>query len=154
VSRDTLYIQLQAVPKDIQEENWIKWVTLIRVFSPAVYSISGTNTNFSMAKMKQKNMAVILGGKSFFRYESMWPDVDTLYVRQTDSVQTTFMLSPDIKPGNLFSIQSLDATIRGASFLDVGHATIDSLKLQVDNRSAIFLNGQTLIKNHFPGTGN
>ncbi|MEP6724833.1 MAG: hypothetical protein ABJC98_03405 [Bacteroidota bacterium] len=149
VRHDTLFLDLPSVAKDIHEKEWVKWVSLVRIFSPAVQSVDGLNTNFTMSKMKQKSLTVTMGGKSSFDYESLITAFDSVRIRQSDSTNVGFHTSPDAKLTDAFTIKSLDAIIGGESFLYVGHATVDSLRLQMSNLSGIFLSGNTLKKNHF-----
>ena len=149
VRQDTLFLDLPLVAKDIQEKNWLKWVSLVRIFAPAVQSAEGLNTNFNMSKMKQESLAVAMGGNSSFDYESLVTVFDAVRVRQSDSTNVGFHTSADAKMPAAFSIRSLDAIVAGESFLYVGHATVDSLRLEVSNRSGVFFSGNTLKKNHF-----
>jgi hypothetical protein len=48
------------------------------------------------------------------------------------------------------NIKSLDADIKGYSILDVGHAQIGNLKLDITDTSAIILSGQALRKSGRP----
>jgi hypothetical protein len=149
VRQDTLFLDLTPDAKDIHEKNQLKWVSLVRIFGPAVRSVEGLNTNFSMSKMKQQSLAVAMGGNSSFDYESLVTVFDSICVRQSDSTNVGFHTSPDAKMPAAFRIRSLDAIVAGESFLYVGHATVDALRLAVSDRSGVFFSGNTLKKNHF-----
>ncbi len=56
-------------------------------------------------------------------------------------------MSPDYKTTESFHINDLSANLQGYSILDVGHAQVDSLRLAIEDSSAIILSGGTLKKN-------
>ena len=85
VQNDTLYLKFTYTTKDEGEKNWMRWLTLVRVFSPQLLSIEGNNTNFTMFKLKQKNINVSMSGKSKFEVESFITSFDTVNVSQKDS---------------------------------------------------------------------
>jgi hypothetical protein len=97
VKNDTLIIRFIYSPKDMGETNWMKWTTFIRIFSPELLSVQGFNTNFEMFKLKQKNLAVDMSGRSKFEVESFIPDLDTLKISQKDSSEVVFEMSPEYK---------------------------------------------------------
>jgi len=165
-------------PSNQNEKDWMKWTTLVRIFSPELLSVEGFNTNFEMFRLKQKSIAVNMSGKSIFELESMIPDMDSINVVQKDSASVEFEMSPDFKstkrndtivnkgvqihfgnntttPGTglndiksdeAMSINSVDATVQGYSILDLGHAQIGTLRLNIADSSAIVLSGGTLKK--------
>ena len=178
VKNDTLYIKFTYIPTDEGEKNWMKWLTLVRVFSPELLSVEGFNTNFEMYKLKQKNITVNMSGKSKFEVESFIRDLDSVNVSQKDSSEVVFEMSPEYKspqittsnskvlvtetkPGAItftsssqqeikskeaMTIESLNANMQGYTLLDVGHAQIQSLKLNITDSSAIILSGGGLRK--------
>src|SRR5579871_166565 len=90
VKNDTLYIKFVYSPADEGEKNWMHWLTLVRVFAPELSYVEGFNTNFFMNKMKQKNIAVNMSGKSKFEIESFLPDFDSVTVSEKDSSDVVF----------------------------------------------------------------
>ena len=127
-----------------------------------------------MDKLKQKSISVNLAGKSNFEVESLFPEMDSINISQSDSSSVVFEMSPDYRksssenqpqgkvefhnsadvavvyptPQNDFtesmSIKSVTANIEGHSILDVGHAQIKNLWLHVADSSAIVLSGDAL----------
>jgi len=99
-----------------------------------------------------------MSGKSKFEVESMIPDMDSIIVVQKDSSSVEFEMSPDykstplvrsskeIKSDEAMNINSVNANLKGYSILDVGHAQIDSLQLNIADSSAIVLSGGALRK--------
>jgi hypothetical protein len=134
------------------------WTTLVRIFSPEILSVDGFNTNFEMFKLKQKSIAVNMSGKSKFELESMIPDMDSINIVQKDSASVEFEMSPDykstalarsskeIKSDEAMNINSVNANLEGYSILDVGHAQIQNIQLQIADSSAIILSGGALRK--------
>ena len=56
-------------------------------------------------------------------------------------------MSPDYLVTEAFHVNSVSANIQNTSVLDIGHAQIDSLKLNVGDSSGVLLSGGTLRKN-------
>jgi hypothetical protein len=146
VKNDTLFIRFPNTYDNIYEKDWMKWSKLVRISSPQLLSVTGTDTKFEMFKMKQKSIRVNLKGKSEFELESMDPEFDSLHITQSDSSAVVFEMSPEYKTTGSFHVKWVDADIKGASFLDVGHAQIDSLKLTIADSSGVLLSGGTLKK--------
>jgi hypothetical protein len=146
VKNDTLFLKFPNTYVDIYDKRWLKWNTIVRIFSPQLLSVSGTDTKFEMFKMNQKSINVNLNGKSEFELESMTPQFDTLNVVLKDSSQVVFEMSPDYRASESFHVKRVDANLKDVSVLDVGHAQIDSLKLIIADSSAILLSGSTLKK--------
>jgi hypothetical protein len=149
VKNDTLFLKFPNTYRDIFEKNWMGWNTLVRVFSPQLLSITGNDTKFEMYKMKQKNMNVFLSGKSSFELESMTTELDSLHIVQSDSSAVVFEMSPDYKISESFHLKWVDATVKGVSILDLGHAQIDSMRLSIADSSGILLSGSALRKKRF-----
>lgn len=95
VKNDTLYLNFDFKPANEYEKFWLKNQTPVRIFAPQLLAVDGDNTKFEMFKLKQKNINVILTGKSSFEVESVFPVMDTVNVYQRDSSQVTFEMSPD-----------------------------------------------------------
>ncbi len=146
VKNDTLFLKFPNTYKDIFEKNWMGWNTLVRVFSPKLLSVTGTDTKFEMFKIKQKSINVNMAGKSTFELESMIPEFDSLHIIQNDSSQVVFEMSPDYKISEAFHVKYVDANLKAVSFLDIGHGQIDSLQLRIADSSGILLSGGTLKK--------
>ena len=162
VKGDTLFIQFTYSPKDEGEKNWMKWLTLVRIFSPELLSVEGVDTKIEMFKLKQKNLNVTMSGKSTFEVESFIPSLDTLNISQKDSSEVVIEMSPEYKsprthaaikaPGleikspEAMSIESVNASVQGNSLLDIGHAQINAMTLSIADSSGIILSGGALKK--------
>lgn len=118
VKNDTLFIKFIYKSDNQNEKDYMKWTTLVRVFSPELLSVEGFNTNFEMFKLKQKNIAVNMSGKSIFEVESMIPDMDSIYVVQKDSSSVEFEMSPDYK-----SKKREDTVINNGTVIHFGDRT-------------------------------
>jgi hypothetical protein len=175
VKDDTLFLHFDNPPTDGFEWFWLKNADPVRIFSPELLSVTGNNTNFEMQRLRQKTITVSMTGKSRFEVESLWPEMDSINITQSDSTNVVFEMSPDyrksssdIQPqgkvvihniagirsaevlapqtdfsGNM-SIRSVTANIKGHSILDIGHAQIQHLQLQIQDTSAIVLSGNAL----------
>jgi len=158
VKKDTLFIKFVYNSSNQNEKDWMKSTTLVRIFSPELLYVEGFNTNFEMFRLKQKSIAVNMSGKSRFEVESMIPDMDSINVVQKDSASVEFEMSPDykstplirssneIKSDEAMNINSVNANLQGYTILDVGHAQIQSLQLNIADSSAIVLSGGALKK--------
>jgi hypothetical protein len=149
VKNDTLYVKFTYTPEDEGEKNWLKWMTVVRIFAPELVSVDGVNTNFYMFKLRQKNINVSMAGKSKFEVESFIPGFDSISVTQKDSSEVVFEMSPEYRSSTnreLFAIQKLNADLQGNTLLDVGRGKIANLSLHITDTSAIILSGQGLRK--------
>ena len=162
VKNDTLYLHFTFNTEDEGESNWMKHMTLVRIFSPELLYVGGVNTNFGMFKLRQKNLSVNMSGRSTFEVESFIPNLDSLSIIQKDSSEVVFEMSPEYKPivtaaktlvaieagksqsNEAMTIQSVNANLEGHTLLDIGHAQIQSLKLNIADTSGIILSGGTL----------
>ncbi len=147
VKNDTLFIKFSNKYRDQYEKQFLKWNTTLRIFSPELLSVKGIDTKLEMFKLKQKSISVDMSGKSSFEIESMITSLDSLTISGKDSSSIQVEMSPDYQVTESFHVNALSADLHGYSILDVGHAQIDSLKLTVDDSSAIILSGGTLKKN-------
>jgi len=169
VKNDTLYLRFTYMPRDQNEENWMHWLTMVRIFSPELKAVKGYNTNFKMFKTKQQSIQVDLSGKSSFELESFIPDLDSLKISAMDSSEVVFEMSPEYKAQSVrangekkilvlpppsgaaksresFNLRYLDADLSCNSILDVGHAQIGTMNLKIADSSAVVLSGQGLRK--------
>lgn len=172
VKNDTLFVKFPNTYKDQYEKNWLKWNTLVRIFSPKLLSVDGFDTDFELFKLNQKSIAINLSGRSKLEVESYLNDLDSLHIIQRDSSEVVFEMSPDLKGQVLLRkgstgsdiqktlpdqdiksnswetmyIKAVDANVQGVSLLDIGHAQINSLKLNISDTSAIILSGGSLRK--------
>lgn len=182
VKNDTLFVKFPNTYKDEYEKRWLKWNTLVRIFSPELLSVDGFDTDFGMFKLKQKSINVNLSGKSEFEVESYLYNFDSLNILQKDSSRVVFEMSPDLKtsePNDVkagvlkkgteiivadslnpayimatpapvrkgwetMNVQSVTANLKDISLLDIGHAQVKSLKLNIADSSAVILSGGTL----------
>jgi hypothetical protein len=175
VTNDTLYINFDFVPPTPYDIFYIQRTTTVRIFSPELLSVEGFNTYLEIYKLKQKSINVNITGRSKFEVESMFRSLDSITVFQRDSSEVVFEMSPDYKPvkstekrksvtftigsappdmspahqiesPEAMSINVVKADIQGYSLLDLGHAQIQNLQLQIADSSAIILSGGALRK--------
>jgi hypothetical protein len=170
VKNDTLFINFDFIPSNLYEKFWMRGITAVRIFSPELLSVNGHNTNFEMFKLKQKSINVSITGKSKFEVESLIRSLDTLNISQRDTSEVVFEMSPEyqttiitdatrigvrvnetqqINSNEAMSINSVKADLQGYSLLDVGHAQIQSLQLQIADSSGIILSGGALKRSRF-----
>jgi len=164
VRNDTLYLNFPEKYKDLYEKNQLRNSNIVRIFSPELISVTGFNTNLRLLKLKQQDLTVNISGKSTFEVESLSYTFDKISVKAFDTTAVVFEISPilknagaedeneipaDVKGWDAFHIKKLNAEVSGNSFVDVGHAQIDSIDFKVSDTSAIVLSGGT-IKKHFP----
>ncbi|SFE61946.1 hypothetical protein SAMN05518672_108123 [Chitinophaga sp. CF118] len=165
VRNDTLYLYFPDKYKDLYEKNQIKNGNMVRIFSPELISVTGSNTNLRLLKLNQQDLTVNISGKSNFEVESLSYNFGNISIKASDTTAVVFEISPtlkkagteneneipaDVKGWDAFHIKNLIAEVSGNSFVDVGHAQIDSIDFKVSDTSAIVLSGGT-IKKHFPG---
>jgi len=146
VKNDTLFLKFIYTGKEGNEKNYMKYTTLVRIFAPQLLSVDGNNTNFEMDKMRQKNIAVSMSGKSVFELESMIPDLDSLTIFTKDSSGVVFEMSPEYKISESFHVNKIRAALKDVSFLHVGHASVDTLNLNIAPFAGIVLSGNSLNK--------
>ena len=182
VRNDTLFLDFDYADANPYEKFYLENATPVRIFSPELLGVTGNNTHFEMQKLKQRNISVRMMGRSKFEVESMYPDLDSVNVYQSDSSSVVFEMSPDYRKqsqGNVMqsnqqrgkiefhnskgvlvedkaqeqndfdesmSIRSVHAVVRDHSILDIGHAQIKNLDVQVTDSSAIVLSGDALMK--------
>ncbi|MEJ7676584.1 MAG: hypothetical protein WKG06_01655 [Segetibacter sp.] len=96
VKNDTLFVKFPNTYKDQYEKEWLKWNTLVRIFSPELLSVDGFDTDFELFKLKQKSIAINLSGKSKLEVESYLYNFDSLHITQRDSSEVVFEMSPDL----------------------------------------------------------
>jgi hypothetical protein len=182
VKNDTLFLDFDYVPANPFEKFYLENATPVRIFSPELLSVTGNNTHFEMQKLKQKSISVHITGRSKFEVESMYPDLDSINVYQSDSSAVVFEMSPDYRKQSTddqsqasqqegkiefhdangvlvedkkqeqnnfdesMSIRSVNAILKDHSILDIGHAQIKNLSINVSDSSAIILSGDALKK--------
>jgi hypothetical protein len=179
VRHDTLFLHFPEEIPDPNEKQYLRWNTMVRVFSPELLSVDGNNTNFGLYKLKQKNISINLSGKSKLEVESYLDNFDSIQVAARDSSEVVFEMSPDLigtkaatqqsiprsgqvtihsETGNnilypnevnptsweRMYIDNVDADIKGASLLDIGHAQVNTLHLTITDTSGVILSGGTL----------
>lgn len=143
VRNDTLFIKFIYAGKEGNEKNFMKYTTLVRIFSPQLLSVDGYSTNFEMDEIKQKNLNVKMSGKSIFEVESMMPNFDSLTIFEKDSARVIFEMSPEYQVSESFHVNKVNAQLNDFSFLDLGHSSIDSLNLIIAPNSGVILSGQS-----------
>jgi hypothetical protein len=142
-----LYITFPNTYKDQYEKQFLLWNTLVRIFSPQLLSVNGSNTDLELYKFNQKKLDVNISGKSAFEVETIDVSLDSLRINGSDSANILFEMSPDVMRNGTFHVHAVDVDLKNASFLDIGHAQVDSLKLNVADSSAVVLSGGTMKKN-------
>lgn len=146
VVNDTLFLQFPNTYNNLREKDYMKWTTMVRIFSPELLSVTGIDTKFEMFKTMQKSISVNMSGRSTFEIESMTTQLDSINVVQRDSSQVVFEMSPDYKKTESFHANFVKADLKGYSLLDIGHAQVDSLQLSVADSSGVLLSGGSLKK--------
>ncbi|HEY4936851.1 MAG TPA: hypothetical protein VII44_09740 [Puia sp.] len=170
VKNDTLFILFNYAGKTMDEKGWWKYITPVRIFSPELMAVEGFDTNLEMFKLNQKSINVSMSGKSKFEVESRIRHLDSLNIFQKDSSEVVFEMSPDnklsetqvvkkgvalstnsnkpividaeeIKSPEAMNIQYVKANLQGYALLDLGHAQINSINLNIADSSAIILSG-------------
>jgi hypothetical protein len=144
VKNDTLYLKFSNKYGNLNEKSWMRGEVLVRLFAPQLLAVDGTETNFELQKMKQKNFNISLKGKSRLEVETYSPDFDTLNVTQSDSSQVIFEMSPDLKASSMMNFKNVTANMTGYTLLDVGRGYIDHMKLNISDSSAVILSGRSL----------
>ena len=135
VKNDTLYVDFSFVPQNINEKNWLKNITPVRVFSPELLSVEGFDTKLEMFKMKQKNYTVNISGRSEFEVESMIPNLDSLNITQKDSSEVVFEMSPEYKAVTKAENSGKELTITFGSH-DITDPTNDGI---IKSKEAMFV---------------
>ena len=54
VKNDTLHLTFPNHINSLNEKRYIKWNTMVRIFSPKLLAVNGHDTNFGLFKLKQK----------------------------------------------------------------------------------------------------
>jgi hypothetical protein len=174
IRNDTLFLVFNYMPANLFEKFYLQNAAPVRIFSPELLSVTGVNTNFEMQRLKQRNITVNISGRSKFEVESMFPEMDSIDVTQSDSSAVVFEMSPDYRkhsapnqqeekiafhnaedmevahkdPKDAFdeamSFNAVTAKISGHSILDIGHAQVKNFSLNVSDSSAIVLSGTAL----------
>jgi len=97
LKHDTLFLNFDYKPANSFEKFWLENAAPVRIFSPQLLSVTGNNTHFEMQKLKQKTITINMSGKSKFEVESMYPEMDSVNVTQSDSSAVVFEMSPEYK---------------------------------------------------------
>jgi hypothetical protein len=117
---------------------------LVRLFSPQLLAIDGSDTNFELQKLKQASISIHLKGKSKLEVETYDRNFDTLKVSQRDSSQVIFEMSPDLKGSPMMHFKNVSADMTGYTLLDIGRSYADHVKLNLSDSSAVILSGKSL----------
>lgn len=167
VRNDTLYLNFDFVPANSFEKFWLRSTTPVRIFSPELLSVTASNTHFEMQKVNQKNIAVNISGRSKFEVESLNKTMDSVSVYQRDSSEIVFEVSPEYKTdvvtqnqrigfkattitqtnrNESMSMNWVKADVGGNALLDIGHAQVKTLQVNIEDSAAIILSGGALKK--------
>jgi|GEM_PF-444370 len=95
IQNDTLFIRFNYSGKTREQMDWWKYITAVRIFSPGLLTVEGFDTDLGMFKLKQKSIDVSMSGRSKFEVESSIRFLDSINVRQKDSSEVVFEMSPD-----------------------------------------------------------
>lgn len=176
IKNDTLYIDFNFTPANSFEKFWLEGTVPVRIFSPELLTVTGVNTRFEMDKLKQKSITINMSGKSKFEVESLYPAMDSINITQQDSTQVVFEMSPDYRKSSSenesnekvelhneegvktvyptkqndftesMSINSVTASVKDYSLLDIGHFQVQKLQLKIADSAGIILSGNALKK--------
>jgi hypothetical protein len=145
VKNDTLYLKLKFNNyKNINEKQWMEGQVLVRLFGPQLLTVDGNNTNVELQKLRQANININLKGNSRLEVETYSHNFDTLKVAQQDSSQVVFEMSPDLSGSYMMHFNHVFAALQGVTLLDIGRSTVDDIKLNVADSSAVILSGKSL----------
>ena len=166
IRHDTLYLDFPNQYKDIYEKDQLKNTAMVRLFSPALKSVTGSNTNLRFSKFKQKELIADISGNSAFVVESLINDFASISVKASDTTDIIFEVSPTlrksrtaslgsdpkeipsvVKGWDAFHIKRFHAEASGQSFINIGRAQVDSIDFKLSDTAAIFLTGGTIRKN-------
>ncbi len=149
VKNDTLYLNIDNTYRDLGERDWMRHKTLVRLFAPQLLSVTCTNTNLGLYKMKQKNLLVNLAGRSVFEMESFLPQMDAITINQRDTSFALFELAPELGLPGTMQLKSLRASVQGNSRLNAGQFSIESPHFTIADSAAISFSGNVLKQLHF-----
>jgi hypothetical protein len=144
ISNDTLYLQVEQRVESPGIRDWMKRHILIAISGPELLSVSAMNTDIDLFKLKQRNIAIKLAGKSRLEVESYIPDFDSLYIQLQDSSEVVFEMSEELKTSGTMHLKTLYAEVQGHSLLDVGHFQIKSIHQTIGDTAGIILSGYSL----------
>ncbi|TFF40845.1 hypothetical protein [Mucilaginibacter psychrotolerans] len=148
VKNDTLHLIFPNKYKNPGLKDWMQNRVLVRLASPELLSIDGSDTNFELQKLKQANISINLKGKSRLEVESYNHNFDTLNVTQADSSQVIFEMAPELKGTQTMNFKYVAANLKDYTLLDIGHAYAGKLNLSLADSSAIILSGKSLKAMH------
>ena len=144
VKQDTLYLIFKNKYDNLGMKYWMQSQVLVRLFAPRLLSVDGSDTNFELQKMQQGNFNISLKGRSRLEVETYERNMDSLRVMQSDSSQVIFEVSPDLRGSQTMHFKYVDATMTGATLLDVGRGFAENTKLNLSDSSAVILSGKSL----------
>jgi len=147
IRNDTLFILFPKTEElEFHMQQWMRNMVLVRVFAPQLVSLESYNSNFDLFKLNQPNLDIHLSGKSETEVETYSPIFNKLNISGSDSSIIYFEMSPDIKGSQTIYIDSVNATLKGLSWLGLNHAQVKSINENIEDSSAIGLSGVTLRK--------
>jgi hypothetical protein len=144
ITRDTLFIHMddRSDPPNLRE--WMKYRVLIAISAPEIYTVHALNANLDMSKMRQRDIAIDLSGKSRMEFESYITDFDSLSIIQKDSSELKFEMADELGNAHILHARSIRSNVNGYSFLNIGHFQIQSFHPVIGDSSAIAVSGGTL----------
>lgn len=153
VVNDTLFVTMLNKTTDPEERDYARRSTLVRISAPGLLSINLVNTNLNLVHLRQEDISMKLSGKSSMLVDSYLTSLNDVHITENDSSKVVFQVSPDLKNTAGYPVKSrwqdmhinsLDAAVRDLSSLDMGHAQIGNVKLDVDDAASVTLSGKGL----------
>ncbi|NCD68807.1 hypothetical protein [Mucilaginibacter agri] len=144
VKDDTLYISLAETSKDAGVKDWQRSNSLVRIFSPELLSVDGSDVTMILSDIKQKNLNVNLTGRSNLFIHTLNNNFDTFNIVQRDSCVTNFEMSDDYKGPKKINFQHIKADVFDHSSLNIRNGYADDFKLNMSDSSFVMLSGKSI----------
>jgi hypothetical protein len=146
IVNDTLFIYMYPDVKTSNVINKFRYVTLLRVFTPKLTSITGVDANIELIRMRQPDIEMDISGKSVINYQTDLLQLDKMKIKASDSTQVSINANPEMKADGIFRMNYLNAQITGNSSLQLGRAILDSISYTLSDSASLFLSGHTFSK--------
>jgi hypothetical protein len=146
IANDTLFIIMSSSVQTPRVRNAFRYITLLRVFTPNLQSITAVDADIEFIRMRQPGIEMIITGKSEVNYQTDLLELDKMKIKASDSTQVIIGTDPEIKADGIFHMNYLDAQITGNSSLQFGRGKLDSLDYTLSDSASLFLSGHTLSK--------
>ena len=146
VVNDTLYLDFANQSSDIYEKYWLRDVVPVRISTPSMISVDGSNTKLVVDKFNQPTFKIGLKGDSKIQVNCFRTHFDRLEIEQRDSSLVAFTVSKELFVPDSIKVNHVIADGSGTSLLNLRTATIDSLQVHLADAASIALNGYSLKK--------